>query len=938
MSSATLAQPANDAPNYAAAAPLQQYLDADGKPQKPFEEWLKTKCDELERQEEKEWQELALLWLWINLFVEGKHFFVKKHRGFGYDVIPMPNSTTANVREQNKLGFYFRTLQSRWVASRTKIQAVAGDDSDESQGAAKAADNWYAALEDMLYPEKFRQEESVAAAIHGSYARYFYYDDEADGGYGERPITEQQEFAGEDIGECLDCGYTGEASEFGGVQPPEGVDPQAALYDQQSLQNIQPAQAGAVNGLQIGNPPANRTSGMPTMAAGNGGMDMAAQSGMQQAGGYPGAIPDASMAEPQSGSNVLDAQTLCPACASPNVSISPGQTEQLEVVTGSEKYKLGNLKALSVPYSQLRHEIAKSLEDSEWLRWTRRMRIETVKAKFPNLKIPPPNSRKSDPGLQYEDAMRRSVATSTGGGTDRLQRNNRFYTDFTQWWFEPCMYSDYVFPADVQTVEGAVIPAGTKGLDMYPKGMYVARLEGIDAPLQVSPENKKDHWVSAPYHLRLFTGLGIGINDAIEMQRQWNLILSLVFTQIRTAALPGWLYAKDAIKPEEARTLGQPQNSVPVATRNFPENTRIEQLVHQMQPGQIPSHIPWYIGQLDANMQTSMGALVNEGVPGIDSKTATGVDRMVSAQQQHNAPEFALKGDADTRSAYVCFELSKKHFIEPRYLPLNGKHGKQGGIWLSAADLANGQVRFRAVRDSWMPNTKLDKQEAIGKLLLQFGGLQGLMMAMQTMPDFVDQCAEIFGIDIEGDIFEPTVILERQRIDQLFDMAPQYAALVEQQAAMNELMMQGVEMGMMEPQVDPMSGMPVPPPDPLETVGMQMVEDLTPPVEVEEPAHMIAIKWLRELALTDEMKEADPLVRAGWKALIKAHLEAEAQVQMVMQQFAAIANPQPPEEEQNGPPSKTEDQKRKESANANKGKQGPPQGRPRPQQPAMMGA
>lgn len=920
--STALAQPAPQAQNFAAAQPLQQYLDADGKPQKPFEEWLKTKCDECENGEAKEWEELALTWLWINLFVEGKHFFVKKHRGFGYDVIPMPTSTTANVREQNKLGFYFRTLQSRWVASRTKIEAVAGDDSDESIEASKSADLWYEAIQDLVYSERFRQEESVAAAIHGSYARYFYGDKGEN--YGQRPITEQREIAGEDIGECLDCEYAGPASEFGAVDDtgfggsPETVESGDGLMG----------------------------SAFPAMPAGR--PDRTAQAPSSEGAGGDRALVD---------TGAMDAISsglagVCPQCQSANVTISPGQAEQLEVVTGTEKYNLTDLKALSVPYSQIRHEISKSLEDSEWMRWKRRMRTESVKAKFPNLKIPPPNSRKADPGLQYEDAMRRSVATSAGGGNDRLQRNNRFYTDFTQWWFTPCMYSDYVFPTNVETVAGETIPAGTKAIDLYPDGMYVAMLEGVDAPLQVSNEDKKWHWVTAPYHLRLFTGLGIGINDAVEMQRQWNLILSLVFTQIRTAALPGWLYAKDSIKPEEARTLGQPQNSVPVAVRNFGEGTRIEQLVHQMAPGQIPSHIPWYVGQLDANMQTSMGALVNEGVPGTDSKTATGAQIFQSGAQQHNAPEFALKGDADTRSAYVLFELSKKYFVEPRYLPLNGKHGKQGGIWLSAADLKNGQVRFRAVKDSWMPNTKMDKQEAISKLLLQFGGIQGLMVAMQTMPDFVDQCAEAFGIDIQGDIFEPTVILERQRIDQLTEMAPQYAALVEQQAAMNDL---AVEAAMATAEtavpvdapplpVDPMTGMPGPPPDPLDTVGMQMVEDLTPPVEIEEPAHMIAIKWLRELALDDEMKEADPLVRAAWKALIKAHLEAEAQVQMIMQQFAAIANPQPSPEEgsdQKGPqqgakPQKTDQQKRTDQGRANMGGN-KPNGRPRPQ-PAMAGA
>ena len=65
----------------------------------------------------------------------------------------------------------------------------------------------------------------------------------------------------------------------------------------------------------------------------------------------------------------------------------------------------------------------------------------------------------------------------------------------------------------------------------------------------------------------------------------------------------------------------------------------------------------------------------------------------------------------------VLFELAKKHYVEPRYLPLSGKRGKQDGVWLSAADFANGQVRWEAVRDSWLPATRYDKQQAIKQCL-----------------------------------------------------------------------------------------------------------------------------------------------------------------------------------------------------------------------------
>jgi hypothetical protein len=887
----SLALPAEAEPNLAPAEPLKQYLDADGNAFPPFEEWLKTKCAELEQLNAAEWEELALLWAYLNLMIEGKNMLRKKHRGWGWDVVPLPESTSANIRGQNKLGFYFRVLRSKTVASRTKVDAVAGDDSVESVASAKAADQWYQSVSSMVYTEKFRQQEATAGPIHGTYARYFYYDESAeDGGYGYKPITEQQPFRTEAAAECKECGYVGAPEEF-------MVQAQAPMAGNAGEMAIAPG-GGAIQGGTVGGYGGAPLGGSLGSAAPiSSPVDSLAAPSEGDTEGFGAAEAVAGSAN----ADVLPlSPSACPDCQSTAIEIRPATEELIEAVVDVKEYKLGNLKALSVPYSQLRHEISCSFEESPWGRWKRRIRTEELKVKWPKLKIPSANdAKKRDPGLAYEEAMRSSVASSSSSTTSLASRGKNHYTDFTMWWFQPCMYQDYIFPADVETVAGERIPAGTKAIDVFPNGMYVALADGIDVPLQIKDESHKKRWVTAPYHLRLFTGLGLGVQDAVEMQREWNLVLSLVFTQLRTAALAGWLYDKDAVEPDHVRKLSQPNMSVPVNLRNRPEGTRIEQLVYQMKPGQIPSHIPWYIGQLDANMQTSMGALVNEGIPGMDSKTATGVEQMVGASQQHNAPEYALIGDADERSAAVLFELAKKHYVEPRFLPNRGKRGKQGGIWLSAADFSNGQVRFEAVRDSWMPNTRADKREAIKGLLLMFGGIQGLLAAMQTMPEFVDQCAEAFQIDIQGDLFEPTVLLCQQRVDQIKELAPQYLPMLEE---MNFLAAMG------EVSIDPMTGMPM---SPVDALAQEIIDQLQPPPELEEPAHPVAIKCLREMFLDDEIKEADELTRACLKRLIRKEVEFAAQEAQIMSAM------QPAPMEEGSPPQRTEKDKRKQQAKSN---------------------
>ena len=927
-----LAIPTTDGPNYAPVQPLQRYLDQGGKEQKPFPEWLKLKTGELERLEQGSWTELALVWQLMNMMINGDQLAVRGHRSGTWTRVPMPTTTTAPVRQQNKLGFYSRVLMAKEVSAKTKLRAVAGDDSDQSAGAVRAAQIFADVIQPIVYTELFRQQEALAGMSLGTRARYFFYDEEADGGVTHDPITEQREFtAGGGIGSCYECGYAGSADEFGGVQPNQGA--------------VTGATGESFAGLPVGESDRaaiNAQFGHDEVAEWEQGLEaphapelepyeedeqqhLAAAApmgnGLGNGAGYGADGTQQSMVSGVS----------CPACGSLNVEVEPPQVQTLEVVTGTKVRKLGQMRAISVPYTQLRHEISTSLEESPWMRWKRRCRIEELKAKFPNLKITPvPNNNQRDPGLATEDALRRSVA-QTGANRSWTQTNNDQYTNFTQWWLTPAMYADYVFPTPVETVAGEQIPQGAKASELFPDGMYIAMVEGVDAPVQIRNESHKWHWITAPYRLQMFSGLGIGINDAVEMQRQWNVTLSLIFEQIRSTSLPGWLYDKDAVSPDDVRLLGQPQNNVPVSTRNREGVTRLEQLVHQMNPGQLPGHIPWYVGQLDANMQTASGALVNEGVPGTDSKTATGANLMNNAANQHNTPEYALKGDADLRSMMVLFELAKKHYVEPRYLPLSGKNGKQDGIWLSNTDFANGQIRWEIVGETYLPSTRLDKEERFQKLLMAFGGPQGLAMAKQMMPSLVYEMAEILGIYDLDDEYASTTVLCRQRLDQVKEMAEQSQGVLMQ---MQQLTAMAPELAMT---VDPMTGM-VSQIDPTEQFAQQIVQNLQPPPRLEEPGHKIAMDWYRQVLIDDEIKEADPLTQACVVALIRMEAQFMGEEGAILGQMAQMAQPQPPMEEQGGqkPPEKTDQQKRDASA---KGNMGDGQKRPSPRpQPAQMAA
>lgn len=885
---------------------LASHLEPNPPIQPTFEDWYKKTVLPLKEQDSVFWREIHEVWQLIALFLKGKQILVRGPRS-GWIPVSQSQSTSAPMRQQNKLSFYSQSLLAKFVQSKTDLLCEAGDDQEQSIAAAKVAEQVINYYEREIYKARFRQYEALCGQAFGTCARYFYYDKDA-GGHTKVPKTATQIMQlSEDIAYCAEpeCGYAGNPEEFGVAQMGEGD----AIASSGEL-------SPSVDDMGMRLPSGEETGGVAPVSAGSGvaGMDV----GVQDNG-----VP-----------------LTCPNCGSPNVLLQPGESAEVESVVGEEEFKLGSITGLSVPYTELRHDIDRTLEESEFVVWSRRFRKETLKQKFPGLKFGTTDEENIDNGVLVGENVRRAVGGSAsywnrgGYGTSTSKDN---YADLIQWWLSPCLYAEYVFPVDTKTVSGQVIPKGTKAAEMFPDGMYICTVSGIGQPLEIVNEAAKDHWVTYPYHLQLFTGIGQGIDDAIEMQRQWNNILSLIYTQIRTAAIPGWLYDKSVLAPDDARSLGQPQNNVPADLR-IHEGRRLSDLILKLDPGQIPAHIPWYVGQLDANMQTSMGALSDQGLPGADSKTATGSQIFAAEKQGFQAPWTDLKAEADVRSGYIFLELFKKHCPDPQFFPFKGKRGGAGGAYLSAENLANGKIVVKYRPGSYLPETRFDKQESLAKALQFFGGIQGLMMAQQLMPNLIDVASEALNLELSADAHDIHALRCHERIEQLKQLEP----LGQQMLQMAQMMPPPM------PEVDPMTGAVMPPPDPTILVAQELINQLQPPPCVEEPGHLLNVRYYRDWFMDDEAQKASPIMRACMQLMVKLEAEYAATEKvamgamedpMGMQQAGQQQQQQGAEQgrkaEQHDSKMKTDQQKRDESAAANTGK-----GRPSPKPnnaPAMAG-
>lgn len=548
---------------------------------------------------------------------------------------------------------------------------------------------------------------------------------------------------------------------------------------------------------------------------------------------------------------------ICPNCGSPNVDLEQVEPVEVEAVTGYEDKNVGDIVCETVPAFELKHDLSCSPQDSPYLIRRRRVRLALIEAQYPELKI---RAAKGDSsGLDAAEALRNSSFGGTTSGFKSDQSDQEPTVDFIQFWLDPGMYRNFALSQPVRTVTGMEIPAGTPLIELFPRGMYSVWIEGVDGVVELRNEHHKDHWVGQVYKQRAISSLGVGIEDMIEGQRQYNLIMSIIYTQLRTSAMPATLFDERLLPNGVASYLGSLQN-IPVNLSAL-DGATLQNAVHQLQPQPPTGQHFTYANQLDYYVQKASRVVdFSGGLPGVNNETATGAEIAQAHSQSLFGPQLALKSEVDRRSAEIIINLFREHTFDDVYIHLAGKRGEVKGEWFSQANL-DADIFAEVVPESYLPQTNLERRQRWRSLLMDVGGLPGLKMALDQMPYLVEQLTELYDVDLGAEDFTNTVEINQLRLRQMAEAAPMLAPML----------------GALPPtQIapDPMTGEPVEVPvDPLAMAGQQLLSILQPPIEAEEMGHLSSINYLRDWLTTDEGMMADPIQRAGAKAMIGLHVE-----------------------------------------------------------------
>ncbi len=950
-----LNQPTSPTPNFAPLLGLKLAAKqkAEDKSIMIRADWPSRDKAVLENEDEAVWRNQVLLWELMFGMIEGRALG-RRGRNGGWRWVPLPTRTDEPVYGYNLIGFYSDNIKAKWTQSRPDIVWRPASDTDQQQGAAKAATRIHDYYDRKLYTQNFRQNEAGLAQC-GKYARYYFVSDKRKR-KARKPILEESEVSiGDDTFFCPDCGESGLVSQLGQSPDGQGIetgDPtmdmgadmgaiggqDAADFDMGSPDGLPGAPESPLPGSamppEMAGPAAGNRGGMPgspigdqplpeegegdfspeEMPYGQGmpdqfGSDLAPMEPAQRdqlsklsdieslLGGLDnleGMPPDEDGEMPvDPGSSMMMGDEMgamgdmgdmgapaqvCPFCSSPNLDIQQSEKIPVTNVVGHEEYEIGDLDCETVPAFELRHDLGYDPQDSPYLIRRRRVRRDVLQSAFPHVQVS--GDRGEDPGARAQEDLK--TATFGSPGPFRSVRDTSApVCDFVQIWRDPCMYSQLVLEEEMKTVDGMTIPAGTKMIDLFPTGMYQAWIEGIDSPVEWRDEHHKDYWVGSVYSMRAISALGKGLEDMVDAQRQYNLILSIIYTQLRTSALPATLFEQKLLPGGVSAYIGSLSN-IPVDSTVL-EGKRLSDAVHQLTPQPPTQQHFGFATNLDVVMQ-KLSRVTDVGLGqalGLDNSTATGAQLASANAQSLFAPQLALKAEVDRRGAEIILRLFRENTPDEVYMALAGKRGRQDGVWMSAAELCVdlfAEVRF----ESYLPQTNLERRQRWSELLLMIGGIPGIKALQQQAPQLLEQLAELHDVDLGSEDYTAAAEICFMRIEQMRSGEEMVAEYV-QTIPPTDIVM------------DPMTGGPVEvPTDPMAEAGQILLDSLDPKIEAEEMGHLQAISYYRSWLTEDAGLEASEILRAGVKACIAAHLEGMMRESQLMAAMGMMAAPEAP--------------------------------------------
>lgn len=446
-------------------------------------------------------------------------------------------------------------------------------------------------------------------------------------------------------------------------------------------------------------------------------------------------------------------------------------------------------------------------------------------------------------GLNLMEQITRQGTGVRGEGKDRLYGSYEDVKDevvVTEMWLQPEVYCNWELALPEKTVSGDTIPKGRSLLKAFPKGMCVVGINNMQTIIGLYAENHKDHIVSGIYHDRAYSGVGKGVDDAVDVYKELNDLHSQLLTYVKSHSTPAYGYNKDMVSEADARDIGKARKNIPFDFTNAPDGVNnVNQAIQAIMPSNPAQGGFEYKAELEKDLQSAFQVTAfSEGLPGVNNETATGAKIGESLAMKQLLPQHLNKADQRMRCDKVIYNLFKRFINKPKWFASRSKNGITAGKYLTGDKFANVEIEFEIVANSEAPKTPFADEQSASRLMQFTGGAQGLWELNQQDPDFASALTTIFGVT-KLPVTKTSDIARvcRKHLDQAQELLEQ------------ELVTQRVMTAVTGQQFDNTM------------LAASIVSKLRPPISPKESYVAQKNKWLSELLDSDEMQYAPEELR-----------------------------------------------------------------------------
>lgn len=552
----------------------------------------------------------------------------------------------------------------------------------------------------------------------------------------------------------------------------------------------------------------------------------------------------------------------CPQCGSTEIlPPEPPINQTYKTVIGLQPLQTGDLTLKLKSILNFRFDLKDRAENSSWSITRNVMPRRKLEYLLGNIHLPEEDIRK-DEGLKALDEIARAGNTLSGHRSPLGQSEERDEIIVDKVCLMPEDVSHIINKKAEETIDGGVIPEGARLSDLCPDGLTVYSINEGKTILAIFPgEHHRYELSTGVYHMRLQSGHGRGSEDTVEVQKRFNRFDSQTVKFLESASTPAHTYIKGSVDRNHVKKIGNPAAVIPI-NQEVALALGSSDLVRQIPVGNVSGNLFQYTYDIlnQFRQLTSHVTDFTNAFPGVDNRTATGAQLAKTAADSIYAPMLALKAEVRCATAKNTLRLYNKHFkgISKYFSYGESANGQHIGEHLKGEDVDT-DIEFTVVRNSEQPKTMYDRQVDFVNMLNAAGQAGGFDQIRTTEPKLAQALLKTFDIDIDDNVYDLTVDVCEQRLDEALMLQKQFLELQQQ-------LSQSMGFALPEP--------------PLETLLM----GLSQTIEVEEPNHELKAKWFSDYLDTPQGFALTNEERAVVRMLVRTHYQMTIMQMGMMQQ------------------------------------------------------